>query len=776
MRVTVALNEIARDQTALAGGKAANLGELFRVHDIAVPQGICITTQAFDAVVANDAKIAEAIDRLRDANAGEAGADGQLCSHIRLLFRQTELPFGLEHSLALMLADAGAETKWAVRSSATAEDMPEASFAGQHDSQLNVSGLGGVIDAIRDCWASLFTQRAFKYRQRNGLNEADVKMAVIVQRMVPAEASGVMFTADPVSGDRTIVAIEAVAGTGEALASGAVVPQSIKFRTDEIIEIGEPAQRVLHEKEARVLAVIGRRIEAHLGSPQDIEWCLADGVFQIVQSRPITTLFPVPVRTDGRKHVYLSVGHQQMMTDAMTPLGLSIWQMLAARPMFEAGGRMFVDITDQLLSPSSRKALMQGLGRDPLISSVIRMLLARNFLGLRPDAEPEAAAARQDSAEPTEEHDPGVVAELIESSRRATEVAAQALSSLSGSALFDFLENDIAALKQQLRDPKSTKALMAGINASWWLNDHLSQWLGEAGMTDALSQSVDHNITSQMGLDLLDLADAIRPHAAAIATMREMGMDASLDLLLSVAGGPEALAAINRYLSKYGMRCAGEIDMGRTRWREQPGLLIPIILGNIERFEPGEAKRRFDAGLARARAAEENVLTRLRSLPDGRAKVEETKKAIDRLRSFIGYREYPKYGWVCRLDLYKQAMLREAQGLAGKGAINTPDDIFFLRFDELLDVVRTQEADMALVHSRRVEFEAFKKLNSPRVLTSDGEALFGSYERGDLPPNAIPGLAVSAGCVEGRARVLKDLIAARLEPGDILVTRYTDPS
>jgi pyruvate,water dikinase len=372
--------------------------------------------------------------------------------------------------------------------------------------------------------------------------------------------------------------------------------------------------------------------------------------------------------------------------------------------------------------------------------------------------------------------DPTIVADLIEQSEIAVAEARRALAAKSDNELFDFIADDVAALKQQLFAPQSIRALMAGIDALLWLNDNLSEWLGERGVADTLSQSVDNNITSQMGLDLLDVADAIRPHAAAVSFLRRLDGSASLTHLIQVDGGRETLEAINDYLGKYGMRCAGEIDITRTRWRERPAALVPMILANIDRFKPGEAKRRFHAGLTRAKAAEQDVLKRLRTLPDGAAKAAQAKAAIDRLRAFIGYREYPKYGWVSRMDLHKQAMLREAQRLLDSGVIDRIDDIFYLRFDELREVVRTQRADRELIIARRAEFATYERLASPRVLTSHGEVLFGDFERNDLPANALPGLAVSAGCVEGRARIITDIATPGIEPGDILVTTYTDPS
>jgi rifampicin phosphotransferase len=224
------------------------------------------------------------------------------------------------------------------------------------------------------------------------------------------------------------------------------------------------------------------------------------------------------------------------------------------------------------------------------------------------------------------------------------------------------------------------------------------------------------------------------------------------------------------------MRCVGEIDITRPRWSERPSTLVPVILGNIKNFEPGAGARRFEQGRQEAWAKEQDLLERLRALPDGERKAEEAKRMIDRVRTFIGYREYPKYGMVSRYFVYKQALLKEAERLVQGHLLREKEDIFYLTFSELHDVVRTNQVDDQLIRQRKDAFRSYLALTPPRVLTSDGEGLAGAYRRDDLPAGALVGLAVSAGTIEGRARVILEMAEADLEAGDILVTAYTDPS
>ncbi len=746
---------------------------------VRVPPGFCVTTRAYrDTVTADPAVVALLADlsRLRPDQENEIRAGS---AALRAAVAVIPLPDDLTSAVDRALARIGADAAYAVRSSATVEDSPTASFAGQQDSYLNVVGPAAVLRHISLCWASLFTERAVVYRMRNGMDHRTVGMAVVVQRMVDADAAGVLFTADPVSGNRTIATVEAVPGLGEALVSGRVNPDVATVRKGDLASRAIVGERpVLTDDQVLRLVHLGRAIEAHFGAPQDIEWCLQDNDFQIVQSRPITTLFPLPAVDDDDPHVYISVGHQQMMTDAMTPLGLSIWQQTSIARMQHAGGRLFVDAAGPLSSPAGRVRLLDTAFRsDPLVQDALRAVLESGFLPLRP--EPARADADESAASPSPpapiDNDPGVVTALIDRSRASIEQLRQSISSVSGAALFDFLPTAFAEHRRMLSDPQSMRAIMAGMDAAWWLTDHLLEWLDDCDAVDVLTRSVPGNVTSEMGLALLDVADVIRGHPAVVAYLQDADDD-FLQALPGIDGGLQAAEAIAGFLERYGMRCVGEIDITRPRWSERPSGLLPILLGNVAHFPPGEARRRFDRGLEQAKAKEAEVLQRLRALPDGAARAAQTHWMIDRVRTFAGYREYPKYAVIRRYFLYKQALMREANALAAAGVITAAEDVFFLTFDEFAAAVRTGRVETSVINRRRQEFAFFWTLRPPRVLTSDGEVFMGGYRRPEPPAGALPGLPVSTGVVEGRARVILDIAEAAVEPGDILVTTSTDPS
>jgi rifampicin phosphotransferase len=782
-RYVLDLEEIDKTQVALAGGKGAQLGELSRIEGIRVPAGFCVTTDAYRRILATALSIDDQLDRLSRLNPDDRQAIRALSAQIRRTIEDVAIPDDLIAAITRSVTDLGGQTAFAVRSSATAEDLPTASFAGQQDTYLNVVGLASVLRDVSRCWASLFTERAVTYRLRNGFDHRKVHMAVVVQRMVFPQAAGVLFTADPVTSNRKVVSIEATFGLGEALVAGLVNPDVYTVRDGEVVAKAvageEPA---LTDGQLAGLARLGRRIEAHFGQPQDIEWCLADDEFQIVQSRPITTLFPIPAPIpipatgDQGNHVYVSVGHQQMMTDAMKPLGLSVWKLTSRAPMTDAGGRLFVDVTKMLGSPAGRTGLVQSMRRhDPLMGDALQTIVDRgDFVPTLPDDGPGGTPA--DSAPAPIETDPAIVAELIERSEASIAALQRDIRGKSGSALLDFILADLQELRRILFDPRSHQVFMTAMQASWSLNEHLETWLGEKNAVDTLTQSVPDNITSEMGLALLDVADVIRPHPQVVAFLRHVEDENFLDELRALPGGREARDAIQAFLDKYGMRCVGEIDITKPRWSERPSTLVPMILGNVKNFEPGAGQRRFEQGRQQAREKEQQLLTRLRALPDGEQKADEAKRMIDQVRTFIGYREYPKYGMVSRYFVYKRALLKDAERLVQAGVLPEKEDIFYLTFPELHDVVRTNHVDEQLIRQRQDAFRSYQALTPPRVMTSDGEVFNGTYGRVDVPAGALTGLPVSAGTVEGRARVILDMAEADLEAGDILVTAYTDPS
>jgi pyruvate,water dikinase len=795
--------------TLIAGGKGANLGELSRIEGIHVPAGFCVTTEAYKAIAAGNEELNLLLDQLSVLTIDERQGITGISARLRKVIEDIAIPENIGHEIFRRMQQLGEKDAYAVRSSATAEDLPTASFAGQQDTYLNIIGKNNILKYISKCWASLFTDRAVTYRIQNGFDHRKVHLSVVVQKMVFPQASGILFTADPVTSHRKVLSIDASFGLGEALVSGLVNPDIYKVYNGQIIDKKisnkkhaiytlkdggtkqeiEPErqnEQALTDEQILQLEHLGRKIEKHFGRPQDIEWCLVDDMFYIVQSRPITTLYPIPesmpTTSATENHVYVSVGHQQMMTDSIKPLGLSFYLLVTPAPMRTAGGRLFVDVTPMLALPASRKNILDAFEKsDPLIKDALMTITEREDF-ITSFAEDKKEPCSDTSTKHTSHwefqaqiNDPAIVSNLISTSETSIEKLKQNILSKSGPALFDFIREDIQELKKILFDPQSMGVIMTAMNAASWINEKMMAWLGEKNVADTLSQSVPNNITSEMGLALLDVADVIRLYPEVIEYLQRVTDDNFLDALVNYSGGQETRNAIYTYLNKYGMRCAGEIDITKTRWSEKPTTLVPMILSNIKNLEPNAGSRKFEQGLQEALKKEQELLERLKQLPDGEQKAKETKRMIDLIRNFSGYREYPKYSKVNRYFIYKQALLKEAEQLVQANVIHEKENIYYLTFDELHEVVRTHQPDYNIISQRKEEYRLYEKLMPPRVITSDGEIIAGKYKRENIPAGAIIGLPVSSGIIEGRARVIFTMEDAAIEDGDILVTPFTDP-
>jgi pyruvate,water dikinase len=355
--------------------------------------------------------------------------------------------------------------------------------------------------------------------------------------------------------------------------------------------------------------------------------------------------------------------------------------------MRKAGGRLFVDVTPMLASPDSSKILLLNMGQhDPLMKDALMTIVDRGFIKSLPVDKKEQSPGNSNkgalsaSFNTQIDSDPKIVSDLIKRNQASIEELKQNIRNKSGPELFDFILEDIKELKKILFDPQSSAVFMAAINASQWVNDKMNEWLGEKGAADTLSQSVPYNITSKMGFALLDVADVIRPYPEVIDYLQHVKDDNYLDELIKFDGGKEAREAVITYLDKYGMRCAGEIDITKTRWSEKPTALIPMILNNIKNFEPGAGKRKFEQGRREALMKGQELLERLKQLPDGEEKAEKTKRMISLIRNFIGYREYPKYGMINRYFVYKQAFMKEAEQLVQAGVLHEKEDCYYLTF------------------------------------------------------------------------------------------------
>ncbi|MDD3657098.1 MAG: PEP/pyruvate-binding domain-containing protein, partial [Atribacterota bacterium] len=537
-------SEIDKTMINDVGGKGANLGELNRIDAIQVPAGFCITTAAYKKSIKNNQQLKELLKLLAKLHHDEKDKISEISAKIRSTIEEGVMAKEVEKSIIEALAQFDEQQSFAVRSSATGEDLPDASFAGQHDTYLNIKGKEEILKHVIKCWSSLFTDRAVIYRIQNGFDHRKVLLSVVTQEMVMSEVSGILFTADPLTSDRKTMSIDASFGLGEALVSGLINPDTYKIREGVIIskKIGSKALEIkaaksldtveikreepggniqaLTDEQVLHLAEIGRKIEAHFEYPQDIEWCLVDNEFYIVQSRPLTTLFPVPKSPDQVKRIYMSVGHMQVMTEPILPLGISLFGFASLFPVDQAGGRLFVDITFDLTTSQGRRMVKQKVDNmDPLMASAVKKVLEnKEYIKSLPRGKGNLLKGARlfpwlkEAFRIYLKNDPSILDKLVGKNENSLLELKQSLEYLAGEELFDFIVDDRKELQTRLFDATHFGAVLVCQYVAGGINSNTEKWLGEKNVTNPLSKSVEHNITSKMGLALCDVADVVRQY------------------------------------------------------------------------------------------------------------------------------------------------------------------------------------------------------------------------------------------------------------------------
>ncbi len=806
----LSFTDIDKSKLPLVGGKGANLGELSRIEGIRVPEGFCLTTEAYEKIIEDNKEFNRLVEELSYLKVEDRKKIGEISGQIRRLIEGITIPKDIDEGITLFMQGLGEKNAFAVRSSATAEDLPLASFAGQQDTYLNVIGKESILKFVSKCWASLFTDRAVIYRMQNNFDHKKVYLSVVIQKMVFPVASGIMFTADPISANRKVVSIDASFGLGEALVSGLVNADIYKVKEGKIIEKKISTKKVavyglkeggteqrdidaskqntqtLTDQQILQLEQTGRKIERYFGCPQDIEWCLYDGKIYVVQSRPITTLYPAPEVQDDKTHIYLSFAHRQMMTETMAPLSITFFQillnMVTESPICEAGGRIYMDTSNELRSPIIRTSYVKGLNTvDVLMQNAFYNVIKRDDIMKNLYKSKKSMVPAKligfwllKTIEYYRKNDPAIAEYFMDRSKAMMSDLEQQAQKISGMMLFEFVDKSIARIKDNMMDTYGV--VFAGAYATTWINKRLEKWIGEKNLADTLAQSVSNNVTSEMGLELLDVSDVVRKYPEVIKYFDNPKDESFFQDLSKLKGGIEVAAALKEFLNKYGMRCSAEIDMRRTRWNEKPTILIPMILSNIKIYPPNARTAKFEKGLKEAKEKEQEILRKLEELPLGRAKAKKAKKAISVLRNYAGYREFNKYTLIWYQWVVKQIIMKEAEDLIQKGLIKEREDIFYLKYEELKEVIKTNKLDYDIIRKRKEDYEIYDKLTPPRVITSDGEVISSVYDISNIPKGALAGVAVSAGTIEGRARIILKIEDANIEEGDILVTTFTDPS
>ncbi|MEB3369406.1 PEP/pyruvate-binding domain-containing protein [Saccharopolyspora mangrovi] len=767
----------------VVGGKAANLGELLAAG-FRVPPGFVITTDAYEDVC----RVTDLLDGLPNS-----------APEIRERIRTTALPPELITAITAGHEELGAGPV-AVRSSATAEDLPHASFAGQQDTYLNVVGPEALLDAVRRCWASLWTDRAVAYREANGVEHSAVRLAVVVQRMVDARTAGVLFTANPVTGDRSESVIDANTGLGESVVSGSVTPDHFVVSGNRVTaRLGDKPTSIrsaaaggvetvaqdsevasIDDEQARELAELGRDVARHFGAPQDVEWAIgADGVW-LTQSRPITTLFPLPAEAEAGLRMYVSINVAQGVYRPLTPMGVATLGLLASgvlrelglpapgvrpEPFRSAGGWVFLDITrtarnrigravvPRLMAAGEARTgrVYESLLADPRFAlepgvpwrlwRALGRFLARNRIPLLlAGVLRDPARARDEAFRRVEELRSDLAAPEPATARERLETARHALLRATAPRMAWVAPRMMPILLLGRLLPKLTRATESEIHV--------------------VLSGIPHNVTTEMDLELWSIAQHIGPDVDDLAARYR---DRSLPA--------EVLCGLDEFLQRHGHRTAAEIDVGVPRWSEDPDHVLGLVENYARTGGAGhDAAQRFRECADEAEVMASEIVSRL----PNRVHARIAAFLLDRVRGLAGLRELPKYCAILGIASTRRHLRRIGDELSSSRRISDPADVFFLDFDELSDVIDGNDHRDLIAARRETHKRELRRKHLPRLLLSDGtepETQLAVEETGD----GLRGTSASAGTVTGVARVIRDPVDAHLNPGEILVAPSTDP-
>ncbi|MBK8900979.1 MAG: phosphoenolpyruvate synthase [Anaerolineaceae bacterium] len=824
-RYTLPFSQISAADLPLVGGKGANLGEM-SAAGFPVPPGFCVTTHAFRDFVASCPPMAQFYAELEAIPAEDLVATRKIGESIRQTLHEMPIPEAIGTAVCQTWRSLDPTAAYAVRSSATAEDLPDASFAGQQDTYLNVRGEAAILDAVRRCWASLFTDRAILYRQQNGFAHQDVALSVVVQQMVLPDVSGILFTADPVSQNRHITSIDASYGLGEALVAGLVSADlyRVDTRRNELVEVkigdkklairplpnGGTTQETLSETQrtaqvldpaqATALAQIGQRIEAHYGQPQDIEWAIAGGHIYLLQTRPITTLFPLPVPRpqDDALHIYVSLSHAQVMLDPIKRMGLDMWRLMfptlkpagatsRSQSITSAGGRMYMDVTHLLNLRLGRKVIpaMLTIADEMIAASLKTALTHPEFRQRLPQLRPQPGLGdvffylrpigkalfsflfRRDPAQ--------MLARLTVQMDEAVAASRQRLlAQPAGAARLRQVELEIGEAFSRLI-PEFPALVASGIASLRILAFLLGRRARPEDLT-AVARGLSGNVTTEMDLAVGDLADLVRQSPQLVTHFQQNPPLAALTSAHTIPGSAPFLAGWAQFLDRYGMRGPSEIDISRARWREDPTSLLQFVIGNLQHKAPGSHRQHHAQMAAAGEAAASRLIEAAGRGLFGFIRRPLARRLVQDVRHYSAGREHPKFYLIKMLGLIKEVLLETAESLVADGRIDQAIDIWHLDLAELIDFVADPSREIRpLVTQRGAEFSRFHKLAPPRVITSDGELINARPSREGLPEGTLVGSAASSGTVEGIARVVLDPSKDVLAKGEILIAPFTDP-
>ncbi|HTK11912.1 MAG TPA: PEP/pyruvate-binding domain-containing protein [Ktedonobacteraceae bacterium] len=798
------------------GGKGASLARL-SVNGLPVPAGFHITTSAYRSFVAINALQEKILAAVSTASADQPATLDEAASKIAVLFAQSPVPEEIARAIRQAYAQLdGGEQSVAVRSSATAEDLPEMSFAGQQETYLNMRGEAMVLDAVKRCWASLWTARAIGYRARNHIAPAEVSLAVVVQELVPADAAGILFTANPISGAREQVMINAAWGLGEAIVGGLVTPDTfvieranwtmstqqisekdvMTVRTpegthEEPVPADKRKQAVLNLAQATELARIGVKIEEIYGQPMDIEWALHDGHFFIVQARPITALPDVQNASKGSQIVewkllkpkgkYTRNSVIELLPDPLTPLyetlGLPAVARATKKVMADVGiANVFSD--DTLITINDYA--YYDVGFTPAETTRLMLSLPRVFIlfpGLLHTSKQRWEAAR---------------AQYAALARRWQ------TTDLTSSSATELL-NGVLAIAEEAGG--YYLSIQSGILPAAYISEMIFTQVYNRLLKERKNASAPTALTFMLGFDstpmqaeksLYDLSGWVNEQEGLASVLKDLSgeqfVTAYHQRTSLVGASSEAWQMfwqrIDEHLQRFG-HTIYDLDFAKGVLAEDPAPLLETLKFFLSGQAPDPYKRQANAEAARNEATRQ-VTSRLRGY-----RLRTFRRQLERAQRYAPLREDALadvgLGWPVLRQMLHEIGLR----LVNHNAIETADEVYWLRLHELREAVNVLDAGQApadyqgVIAERHVNWERMRKLTPPAALPIKGGARFLGIDFSNLMParldqpegDVLKGIAASPGIVTGPACVIYGPEEfERMRPGDILVARITTPA
>jgi phosphohistidine swiveling domain-containing protein len=814
--------EITVGDIDIVGGKGANLGEMARAG-FPVPPGFCVVAPAYREMI-EESGLYPKIEAILGQMDFDDPADAEdKSAQIRNLILGQPLSASLADEITggyrqlgtrMGLADPNS-TPVAVRSSATAEDLPTASFAGQQDTYLNVRGPEELLDHVRRCWASLWTHRAINYRVENDFDHQKVFISVVVQAMINSEVSGILFTANPVTSNREEVLINASWGLGEAIVSGQVNPDTLIVRKEDgqvvsrhtgvkelqiiysadggTVEVGTPddlrLKPTLSDSQAAELAALGAKIEAHYDRPMDIEWGLVDGKLYLLQARPITTLVK-PDTVHDVEGEYSRVMMVEIFPDALSPTFLSVvepllkgmfdytfWRLGFKAPEgIEASHtfhhqpyfhRRYLEEAFSSLSPAVRKSMVEQF-INPIsheeaesshelsfayVNMLVRMLRFMVLFSKRLPGILERYHAEIDEVN-------GLDLENATDEEVVTRIRGLVFDTISRLMNYDFL---LIAMTGR------TYELLENV-----LAPHYGQ---ESEATVArLVSGLSGNATMETNMHLWDLAQEAKRSGEVSQIIRTCDVQEALKRLEASAGGRAFLQNLDHFMQGYGHREI-RLDIIYPTWKEDPTPVFSFLRSYLDADEKqspyAQQERLEQERMALTRQAETRIGQGLKGrLIMGRL----FRWLLGQAQMCTRERDTMHFEWTRLFPPARRMFLSMGQRWRDRGLLDEPDDVFYLRFEEMESMVTAPISCKEIVQARKAEFEAARSYPWPDIIR-DGQEIY--LERGNGAPvsdDYLSGVAGSPGTVNGTARVVngpEDF--HKLQKGEILVAPLTNP-